>query len=391
MVLAAGFMVLFIGGGARFAIGLTLKPMVEEFGWDRSQLGIAVAVFQIVSAAAMVLAGMLADRISLRLVLGGGLFASGVAIGLMSLVSEPWHAVIIYGIFFAIGNGVASMTPVGVMVMRAFPARIGLVNAAVSSGMSVGQMVMIAVLAAVLVTIGWRSVFLWIAAAYLLVLPLLLAAIPGDKDAKAHAALPPKSGMSVAESARTRQFWVLLLVYAVCGFGDFFVSTHVVAFAQDRGISTLLAGNLLALMGATGLLGVLVAGYFSDRTGPVWPAAICFTARAAVFALVIVDQSPASVAVFALVFGLTFLVTAPLTVVFVRDAFGTKNLGAISGLITMVHHICGGIGAYMGASIFDSSSRYDLAFMIMLATSVIAAALSFALRRPPVQHQLRSS
>jgi len=298
----------------------------------------------------------------------------------MSLVTEPWHAVVIYGILFAIGNGVASITPVGVMVTRAMPGRIGLVNAVVSSGMSVGQLLMIAVLAAVLVSIGWRSVFLWLGAFYLLALPLLLAATPGEKAAKAHAAQPPKSGMSVAEAARTRQFWLLLLVYAVCGFGDFFVATHVVAFAQDRGIAALPAGNLLALMGATGLLGVIVAGFISDKTGPVWPTVICFATRACVFALVIFDQSPVSVAIFALVFGITFLVTAPLTVVFVRDAFGTRNLGTLSGLITMAHHICGGIGAYLGASIFDGTGRYDMAFIIMFVFSAMAAFLSLSLR-----------
>jgi MFS family permease len=382
VVLIAGFFVMFVSGGARFAIGLTLKPMVEEFGWERSQLGIAVAVFQIVSAAAMVVAGTLADRISLRLVLGGGLVAGGIAIGLMSLVTQPWHAVVIYGVFFAIGNGVASITPVGVMVTRAFPQRVGFVNAVVSSGMSAGQLVMIAVLAAVLVTIGWRSVFIWLGVAHLLLLPLLLAAIPGATDAKTRAAQPAVAGMSIAEASRTRQFWLLMLVYAVCGFGDFFVSTHVVAFAQDRGISALLAGNLLALMGLTSLLGVLIAGNWSDRAGPAWPTAICFAARACVFALVMIDQSMLSVAVFALVFGMTFVVTAPLTVVFVRDAFGTKNLGALTGLITMVHHIFGGIGAYMGASIFDTTSRYDIAFVIMFVTSSIAAVLTFALRRP---------
>jgi MFS family permease len=106
-------------------------------------------------------------------------------------------------------------------------------------------------------------------------------------------------------------------------------------------------------MGLTGLLGVIVSGHWSDRSGPVWPSAICFAARIGVFALVMFDQSPASVTVFALVFGLTFLITAPLAVVFVRDSFGTKNLGALTGLITMAHHICGGIGAYIGASIFD--------------------------------------
>jgi predicted MFS family arabinose efflux permease len=381
IALTAGFLVLFIGGGARFAIGLTLKPMVEEFGWDRSQLGVAVAAFQIVSAVAGYIAGTLADRMSLRLVLGGGLVASGIAIALMSLVAEPWHAVVLYGLFFAIGNGVASITPVSVMVTRSFPGRTGLANAVVSSGMSVGQLVMIAALAALLVTIGWRSVFVGLGVCYLLVLPLIVAAVPGQSAAGSAAGALARTGMSVAAAARTRQFWVLMLVYAVCGFNDFFVSTHVVAFAQDRGITPLVAGNLLAMMGLTGLLGVLVAGYWSDRTGPVWPTVVCFAARLSVFALVLVDQSPLSVAIFALVFGLTFLITAPLTVVFVRDSFGTANLGALTGLITMVHHILGGIGAYIGASVFDATARYDRAFALMLVASAVAMVLTLALRR----------
>jgi len=380
-VLAAGFLVLFLGGGARFAIGLTLKPMVEEFGWDRSQIGLAVAVFQIVSAGSMYVAGVLADRVSLRMVLGGGLALSGAAIGLMSFVSAPWHAVALFGCFYAVGNGVASLTPVGVMVTRAFPGRTGFANAIVSSGMSVGQLVMIAVLAAVLVSIGWRSVFVWLGAAYLLLLPFILVAIPGQIDVKTRAGTPQPGGMSVAAAARTRQFWLLLVLYAICGFNDFFVSTHVVAFAQDRGINAFLAGNLLALMGLTALLGVIASGYWSDRSGPVWPTAITFVARIAVFALVLVDQSPVSVAIFALVFGMTFLITAPLIVVFVRESFGTRNLGALTGLVIMVHHVWGGIGAYIGASIFDASRRYDTAFVIMLVVSVIALVLTLGLRR----------
>ena len=47
------------------------------------------------------------------------------------------------------------------MVTHAFPRHPGFANAAVISGMSVGQLVMIAVLAALLVQIGWQSVFVW--------------------------------------------------------------------------------------------------------------------------------------------------------------------------------------------------------------------------------------
>ena len=73
LLLAACFLVLFTNGGGRFAVSLMLKPIVEEFGWSRSDLGLAVALFMVVSAAAMFAAGKLADRIGPRLVLGGGL------------------------------------------------------------------------------------------------------------------------------------------------------------------------------------------------------------------------------------------------------------------------------------------------------------------------------
>ena len=153
--------------------------------------------------------------------------------------------------------------------------------------------------------------------------------------------------------------------------------------AQDRGVDTLLAGNLLAVMGLTGLIGVLIAGVWSDRSGPAWPTIASFALRVAVFTLIYIDQSPLSIAIFAIVFGLTFIVTAPMTVLFVRDAFGTRHLGAISGMVTLVHQVFGGIGAYAGAAIFDATGQYSMAFAIMLGATVVATVLSFGLNRSP--------
>jgi predicted MFS family arabinose efflux permease len=380
LVLAAGFLVLFVGGGARFAIGLTLIPVVEEFGWGRSDLGIAVALFQIVSAACMYLAGRVADRMSPRLVLGGGLAIAGAGMGLMSLMAAPWHAIVLYGVVFAVGNGAASLIPVSVLVTRAFPRRTGLANAVVSSGMSVGQLVVIAALASVLVTVGWRWVFVWLGVAHLVLVPPLLLAMPAAREERAGLAAAGPAGLGTRQGASMRRLWLLLGVYALCGLDDFFVSTHVVALAQDRGLSAFVAGNLLALMGLAALLGVVASGAWSDRSGPVWPTIASFAARLAVFALITVDQSTGSVVIFALVFGTTFLVTAPLTVVFVSRSFGTRSLGALSGLIIMVHHIFGGVGAYLGAVAFDHLGGYGLAFAAMMASNVMALALMLGFR-----------
>ena len=375
-------MVLFIAGGARFAIGLTLKPIVDQFGWGRSELGIAVGLFQVVSAVAMFAAGHLADRFSPRTVLAGGLFVSGIAIGLMSAINAPWQAMVLYGVIFALGNGAASLVPIGVLVTRMVPDRAGFANAVIMSGMSVGQLVVIATMTAVLTSLSWPSVYLLLGAAHLVLLPFLFAAIPGKLPAHAGAARPTE-GLDLREAARSRQFWLLMVIYAICGFDDFFVATHVVAFAQDRGLDIFLAGNLLALMGLAALLGVVGAGAFSDRAGPVWPTALSFAGRVAAFALLLVDQSTISVAIFALVFGVTFLVTAPLTIVFVKESFGTRNLGALTGLITMVHHICGGLGAYAGAAVFDATGTYNATFVFMLVISALAVVLTLMLQRRP--------
>jgi len=376
LALAACFLLMLIGGGARFAIGLTFKPMVDEFGWSRGELGLAVGLYMVVSAFATFMAGRMADRFSPRALLIGGTVIGGVGIAAMSLVTQPWHALVLYGVVFAIGNGAASLVIVGVIVTRVYPGRAGLANAIAISGMSVGQLVMIALLAAVMVQIGWRAVFVWIGIAHLALLPLLIG-IPGQGGAGSarRDELPPR------DAARSRQFWLLIAIYAICGLDDFFVTTHVAAFAQDRGLSPLIAGNLLALMGLTGLAGVIASGLASDRLGPVWPTAAAFIARIIVFGWIAIDQSPLSIAVFALVFGATFLVTAPLTVVFVCESFGTRNLGALAGFITMTHQIFGGLGAYAGAAIFDATGAYDAAFVVMLASAVVALAFTLMLRR----------
>jgi cyanate permease len=50
----------------------------------------------------------------------------------------------------------------------------------------------------------------------------------------------------------------------------------------------------------------------------------------------------------------------------------------------MVHHICGGIGAYLGAALFDATGSYATAFVIMLISAVVALFLTMMLSRSPV-------
>ena len=396
VILAAGFFILFFGGGSRFALGLMLKPMTEDLGWSRSTLSFAVTFFMFTSALALPLAGRLVDRYSLRWVLALGAMAVAAGVGLMGLVTEPWQVFLVYGVLFAMGHAATGNPIVGVMITRWFERRRGIANSVAVSGNATGQLVIIGTLAAFQTNIGWRNAFGLLGTANLLIaIPLFLAALkawPGTAAGTAaesprvngreggaeeieatQAVTVPLGPPSVVASG---QFWLLVVLYAVCGFQDFFMATHVVAFAQDSGIGTVLAGNILALMGLMGLFGVLCAGLLCDALGAQRPLLLCFVMRIGIFALIIAVQNTAAILVFSLLYGFTFLMTAPLTVIFSREIFGPTRLGTVSGTISMVHQIFGGLGALSGALIFDHWGSYDGAFILMLALSIGATAIS---------------
>ena len=391
-MLATCFLVLLFNGGARFAIGLLLHPMAEDLEWSRSAVSLNVTVFMVLSACALPFVGRLVDRAGPGAVLGAAVLFSALGLVLMGFVERPWEALLFYGIVFALGSAGTSITPVGVLLSRWYPHRMGMANSIAISGMGLGQLLVVSVLAAQLGALGWRGSFLALGMATLVcVLPLVLLArrtanpVPdaGPGGDSRPAAASGGRAATLREALASRRLQLLLVIYAICGFQDFLVATHVVAFALDEGVDSLLAGNILAFMGLTGLSGVLLTGLLNDRCGPILPTAICFVLRTVLCAVLLVSREPAVIAGAALLFGATFWITAPLTVVFAREIAAAGLLGTVTGLITMVHHSAGGLGALAGASIFDAYGSYDAAFALMLALSVVALGLTLALPHPP--------
>ena len=382
IILSAGFAILFFNGGSRSALGLMLKPMVDDLGWSRTALSLGITAYMLVSALAMPFVGRLADRHDLRWIMGAGVIVGAAGVGLMSLIASPWHLFAVYGLVFALGNAGISNPIVSVMIVRWFPDRRGVANSVAVSGNAIGQLVIVGLLAQSLIRFGWRVSYAVLGLANLVILaPVVFAAV---RSAPARVAQPERpSGdnpLAMAPATDVRQvplltsvqLWLLGGIYAICGFQDFFVQTHVVAFALDTGFGTVIAGNLLALMGVMGLLGVLASGFLADRMGPGRPTLLCFVMRIGIFLLVMLSQAKPAVMVFALLYGFTFLMTAPLTVIFSGNIFGTARLGRISGTISMIHQISGGLGALAGALAFDIWGSYDRAFALMLVLSVTA-------------------
>jgi predicted MFS family arabinose efflux permease len=79
-------------------------------------------------------------------------------------------------------------------------------------------------------------------------------------------------------------------------------------------------------------------------------------------------------------FGFTLLVTAPLTPTLVSALYGVTHIGFISGFITTIHMIGGGLWAYLGGVIFDNAGNYDLAFLVSAVMAGIAFVCTLFIR-----------
>ncbi len=387
VILAIGFVVLFFGTGSRYVFGLVLVPMTEDLGLNRSTLSSALLAFMIVSALAMPVVGRLIDRHSIRTVMAVGAILGASAIALMGAVSSAWHLFALYGLLYAVGFAATSVAPVSVLMSRWFPNNTGLAASAAITGNGTGQLVIISLLTSFLADIGWRRAYFILGIVNAaVVVPIVLIFVRSDRPRQAersrgHGVSGEQTSMRAVLLAR--DFWLVTGMYAVCGFQDFFVATHIVAFAQDRGVGDFLAGNILAFMGLAGLVGVLLSGALADRYGASRPTLICFLLRIGLFGYILFMQDTISIAAVALLYGFTFTMTAPLTVVFAGNIFGTARLGSVSGIINMVHQIMGGLGALVGALIFDATGSYIGAFVLMFALSVLAAVATAMIRERP--------
>ena len=337
--LAVAFIILFFSSGLRFAFGIVLKPMSEDLGWGRAETTMAATAFFLVSALVMPIYGRLIDRYSLVRIMIISIAVTSLGFSLVAIVQTPWQFIFFYGIVFALGHSGFSILSVSVMVGRAFPDRAGIANSVAMSGFGFGQLIIISVLTLIVFEVGWRISHVYLAAGTASVLiPLLLFHakfvnfLPDNPERyEGHPTeLPSNSLPHLLKFTISTKFAILIAVYVLCGFQDFFMATHIASFATDNGVKDQFAGNLLAIMGVFALAGVLIAGFLGDKFKAGFPTVVCFLIRLVIFILICTSNQPSFIVILAFSYGFTFLITAPLAVVFVKPFSGLPEWALLS-------------------------------------------------------------
>jgi MFS family permease len=390
-IVSASFAILFFSSGARFSFGVMFKPMIAEFGWTRGSMSLVFFLNMVLYALSLIVVGRLYDRYGPKWVIIISTMFLSVGYALISTITSMWQFFVSYGVLAAIGLGGTTVPFVSALTSKWFEKWRGLAISLSLSGNSLGQFALVPLITVLTLGHGWRASYLSIGVVILVVnIALAFLVIRGDPDDLGlipfghengenvqREASPILSGedlkdLGLHEAMRTPSFWLFLTTMFICGSGDFLVATHLIPLATDYGISATGAGNMLAWYGLMSLAGILVAGPASDLIGNKIPIVLTFLMRFLLFVAILRYQGLTFLYLFALAFGFTHLITAPLTPTLVGRLYGLSHVGIIAGFINTVHHLGGGVGAYMGGVIFDRTGSYRLAFIISAAMALIA-------------------
>lgn len=196
------------------------------------------------------------------------------------------------------------------------------------------------------------------------------------------------AGLGLSEVLRTGTYWKLAAGLLVCGITMSFPSSHFMPFASDLGMHEMTASQALGLAGGLSLPGALAIGYLADRFGRARLLAVAYGLRGLTYLALAFTSGPEMLFVAAVVLGLSWGSTVPLSAAIAADAFGQRNLGAVFGTLVMIMWVGSGVATYVAGEVFDHVHHYDPVLVANLVLGLIAGAIVLTIGSARRQLQL---
>lgn len=386
-------------------LSVFVVPLEEEFGWARTTISGAVTAAALGGMVLTPIVGPLLDRFGARLFLAVGGLIIGLGVVGLSLIQELWHFYLFFGIGRLAAMGVTSLAG-QVAVSNWFVRLRGRALGVTMMGQRIGQSVVPVVAQALILGAGWRSTWLWLGLAGILltVLPsfLIIRRRPEDFGMlpDGDAAKPAQPGVSrepaevnwtLKEALRTRALWLVIgstsMVFVVGGA----LNLHMVPYWQDRGLTAIEAVGALSLYSIVAAGSTLIWGVVADRIGVRTSLALCLAGLGVGTAFLMTTDSFGTAAIFAVGYGAAFGGAFPLTALVYANYFGRTSLGAIRGFATPFNWFGNAVGPLAAGVMFDSFGNYFLIFAIFTAMYLLGAVLAALAARPRLGSSAQAS
>ncbi|WP_167784761.1 MFS transporter [Ramlibacter rhizophilus] len=370
--------------GSRAAGALYLSPLNSATGVGLAGLSLGLAIGQLGVGLLQPVIGALADRLGASRIVACG----AVLLALFTVAPAAWPqaAPVLLALVLATlaGSAVASNALLLGPVNRTVPAaRAGQAVAIVGAGASAGQLLLGPATQWAIEDWGWRSALVASGVVLVFALPLSRAlrgapCAPVRREGGAGTA----GRASLRRTAlRDSRFWRVAASFGLCGFHIAFLTAHMPGVIERCGLPVSLAGRWMAVSGAANVVGSLAVGALLRRSDPARLLAAVYVLRAlGIGTLLVVPATPTLMLGFALAMGATHMATLPPTSQLVARDHGVQQLGALFGVVMLVHQLGSFGGVWLGGWAAAATGGDALLWRVDLGLALLAAALAWSLR-----------
>lgn len=369
-----------------YSFTVFMPPLIEEFGWTRGPVSLALTFHMVANALTMPFAGRLVDRLGARRVVLPSIALWGSGVGLLYFIpGELWILYVGFAYLGVVASGCTPL-PYGRAIATWFNRRRGLALGIAMSGVGLGTLLLPMFARHMIVSFGWRIAFAGVGA--LMCMVGLFIIFPLFRDSPGEMGLAPdgdpvasdaapivESGFTMRQAFRARAFWLMAAAFSAVAMAVLGTGAHLVQILTDGGFSPEKAVLGVSTLGVAVLLGRVATGYLLDRYFAPYVAvgALC----GPIIGCLLFASGTTGPLAFVAAAGIGIGVGAEVDMIAYMTSryLGLRAFGVIYGVLFGVFLAGGGLGAPLMGYGFDSYGNYSAVLILFAAGCVFACLL----------------
>lgn len=392
-LIAASAVGIHISIGSVYAYSVMTNPVKDIFDVDGSVIKWAFKIAILLLGLSAAFLGRWVEKVGPRIsgttagiFYGVGILGSGLAVQLESL----WLFYLCYGVIGGIGLGLGYITPVSTLV-KWFPDKRGLATGMAIMGFGFAALIFGPVMQSLFDAIGVSNAFYILGIIYMI---LILSSaryiekppegyLPdGFKSGEGKTIKADISNIDANASLKTSRFyyiWIMMFINIACGIA--IISAASPMMQEKLNYTPMEAATIVGLIGVFNGLGRILWSSLSDYLG-----------RANTYIIFFVFQILAFYFLPKISMEITFLVVL-FTVItmygggfatlpaFLGDLFGTKQLGAIHGMVLTAWALAGIVGPTIYDVVKNVTGSLDTTLEVFAGLFIIALIVSVLMKK----------